>query len=72
MLNIKQLTNQLELSFWSYTIRLMSESQILRRILPTIFVYSRLDKFKPVLRTALICSLSGFLVGLVVGILSLF
>ena len=72
MINLKQLTNQLELSFWSYTIRLLSESKALRRILPTLYMFSHLYKFQPFLRIAMVCSLTGFLVGLVVGVLSIY
>ena len=76
MLNIKKMTNQLELSFWSHTIKLLSESRLLRRvlcsILPAFYVISRREGYQPTVRVALFCSLSGLLVGLVVGVLSIF
>ena len=72
MLNLKQLTNQLELSFWSHIIRLLSESRLLRRILPALYLFSRKEQYQPTVRIALVCSLSGLLVGLVVGVLSIY
>ena len=71
MTNIKQITMQLELSFWSLTIRLLSESKLLHAILPTIASPFRWRNFQPGFRIALLCSLSGLLVGLIVGVLSI-
>ncbi len=71
MSNLKQLTMQLELSFWSLTIRLLSESKLLRAILPAIASLFRWRSFQPGMRITLLCSLTGFLVGLIVGVLSI-
>jgi hypothetical protein len=71
MLNIKQLTMQLELSFWSLAIRLLSESRLLRSALPYIYGLFSRSKFQPGLRIIVACSLSGFLVGLILGVLSI-
>ncbi len=71
MPDLKQLSMQLELSFWSFTIRLLSESRLLRTILPTIAKLFRRDSFQLGMRMALLCSFCGFLVGLIVGVLSI-
>lgn len=71
MSNFKHITMQLELSFWALVIRLLSESRLLRSALP--YVYDLVGKryFQLGLRTALIYSLSGFLLGLILGMLSI-
>jgi hypothetical protein len=68
---IKQLTMQLELSFWSLAIRLLSESRLLRNALPFIYDLMGKRKFQTGLRMALFYSVSGFLVGLILGVLSI-
>jgi len=70
MQNIKYLTTQLELSFWTYTIPLLSESKILRSMLPALYRLSRKEHLAYAARIGLFWSLSGFLVGLVLGVLS--
>ena len=70
MQNIRFLTTQLELSFWSFTIPLLSESKLLRSILPVLYRLSRKEHLAYAARIGLFWSLSGFLVGLVLGVLS--
>ena len=72
MLNIKQFSNQLELSFWSFAIRLLSESQFIRRILPTLYELSRKEKVVPIAKWVLLYSLTGFLVGMIMGVVTFY
>ena len=71
MPDLKQISMQLELSFWSLTIKFLSESRLLRILLPAIARVFRRDSIYLGMRMALLCSLSGFLVGLIVGVLSI-
>jgi hypothetical protein len=70
MQNIRQLTTRMELSFWSVTIPLLSESKLLRILLPALYRLSRKEQISYLARVGLIWSLSGFLVGLVLGVIS--
>lgn len=72
MINIKQLSNQMELSFWSYIIRLLTESMFLRHLLPAVYDFFRRDNFSPTLRITLMCSLGGFLTGLIMGLFMIY
>jgi len=72
MLNIRQLSKQLELSFWSITIRLLSESLFLRRSLPAIYALSRKEKVVPVAQWVLLYSLSGFFAGVIMGVITFY
>lgn len=71
MSNIKQITMQLELSFWSLVIRVLSESRLLRSALPFIYELVAKRYFRLGLRAVLLSSLSGFLLGLILGMLSI-
>ena len=68
MLNIKHLSRQLELSFWELTIPMLSESKLLRRLLPAVYDLGRKDLMAPLVRKGLIWSFSGFIVGIILGL----
>lgn len=71
MTNLKRVTMQLELSFWSLTIRLLSESRLLRALLPMTARLLQSGSYQPGVRIILLCSGSGFLLGLILGVLSI-
>jgi len=70
MVNLKRLSFQMELSFWSFIIPVLSESQLLRRIVPAIYRLFQRDRLAPGLRITALCSLGGFLAGLIMGVIT--
>lgn len=70
MVNLKRLTFQMELSFWTFIIPVLSESQFLRRIAPVIYGFFQRDRLTPALRITALCSLGGFLAGLIMGVIT--
>lgn len=69
MFTIRQISNRLEISFWSFTIRLLSESEFLRRLLPALYRLFRKDNVIPTARRIWLYAFSGFWVGLIVGVI---
>ncbi len=69
MSTIRQISHRLELSFWLVTIRLLSESEFLRKILPVIYRLFRKDNVLPVARRIWLYALSGFCVGVIFGVI---
>jgi hypothetical protein len=67
MIDAKHITRQLELSFWSFFIPLLSSSQTLHRLLPALYNFSRKEYLTPRLRRIFILSVSGFVIGIVLG-----
>jgi hypothetical protein len=72
MSNFKLLSHHLELSFWAFTIRLLSESQFLRRFLPAVYKLSRKEKVVPIAKWILLYSLSGFFAGVIMGVITFY
>ena len=73
MMNIKQLPNRLELSFWNVTIHLLSQSAWLRSMVPWLYrsIGLRWSAFSRAfeLRLALLWAGAGLLLGFVGGVL---
>lgn len=69
MFTIRQISNRLEISFWSFTIRLLSESEFLRRVLPAIYRLFHKDSLIPIARRIWLYALSGFCVGIILGVI---
>lgn len=69
MSTIRQISNRLELSFWLVTIKLLSESEFLRRILPVIYHLFRKENLVPVARRIWLYALSGFCLGVIFGVI---
>lgn len=70
MVNLKRLSFQMELSFWSFIIPVLSESKLLRQIVPPIYGLFQRERLAPVLRITAFCSLGGFLAGLIMGVIT--
>ncbi len=70
MIDIKQMSRQLELSFWTFTIPILSNSRLLHRVLPAVYDISRKENVIPALKEGVIFSVSGFAFGIVIGILT--
>ena len=68
MIDVKHITRQLELSFWSFFIPLLSTSKTLHHLLPALYDFSRKEYLGPRLRRLLIWSMSGFVIGIVLGL----
>lgn len=69
MFTIRQISNHLEIAFWAFIIKLLSESKILRRLLPSLYHLFYKEAMIHVARRALLYALSGFCVGLIVGVI---
>jgi hypothetical protein len=72
MVNLKRLTFQMELSFWTFIIPLLSESQFLHRVVPAVYGFFQRDRLGPVLRLTALFSLVGFLAGLIMGVITVY
>jgi hypothetical protein len=68
MIDMKHMTRQLELSFWSTIIPMMSRSKNLHRLLPALYDLSRKEKVALGLKKVGLWSLSGFVIGIVLGL----
>ena len=70
MIDIKHMSRQLELSFWTFTIPILSNSRTLRRLLPALYDLSRKENMLPILKKGVVWSLGGFVLGIVLGLLT--
>ena len=70
MVNLKRLSFQMELSFWVFIIPVLSESHLLRRIVPAVYGLFQRERLIPVLRFTALFSLGGFLAGLIMGVIT--
>lgn len=70
MVNLKRLTFQMELSFWTFIIPVLSESRFLHRTIPVIYDFFQRDRLAPALRITALCSLGGFIAGLIMGVIT--
>ncbi len=68
MIDVKHMTRQLELSFWSMVIPMMSRSKSLHRLLPALYELSRKEKIASGLKKVGVLSLSGFVIGILLGL----
>lgn len=68
-MNIKRIPAQLEISFWSTVIPLMSETPPLRRLIQGIYDLIQGEHQYRVIKQAMIWSGTGLLLGFVLGLL---
>lgn len=69
MLTIRQISNHLEIAFWAFIIRLLSDSKFLRRLLPVLYRLFCKETVIPIARRVWLYGFSGFCVGLIVGVI---
>ncbi len=70
MVNLKRLSFQMELSFWAFIIPVLSESKLLHRVVPVVYGLFQRERVIPALRFTALCSLGGFLAGLIMGVIT--
>jgi hypothetical protein len=68
MIDVKHMTRQLELSFWSIAIPMLSNSKTIRRVVPALYDLVRMERLAPGIRKTALCSLSGFVIGIVLAL----
>jgi hypothetical protein len=67
MIDVKHMTRQLELSFWSMAIPMLSNSKTLHRLLPALYDFFLMKGLSSGMKKAVVCSLSGFVIGILIS-----
>lgn len=69
-MSVKPILNQLELSFWDVFIPLLNKSPLIRYLAPRVYRVLHLKEFHNTVKYSLILTITGLLLGFVLGALS--
>jgi len=70
-MNIRLIPTNLEIYFWSFLISLLSDSEVIQRLVRQVHAWAISGQLSRYLRLALIAAATGFFAGLILGIAGL-